>query len=190
MNKIQKALNKAYELHDDDKRKGTDVPYFVHIVDTMKYLMYETKDEDIICAGILHDTLEDTNYFEEELKNEFGEKVYSLVKFCTELGNTPDANDDQQKKSWKRRKQHSIDSLEKCSVEEALVFVADKVSNLLSMKEELIIGNELWNRFNSTKEEIKWYYTSIYEKVKDKLKGRRILKLFENLKVFPDVKIN
>jgi len=182
MTKIQKAFMKAYELHKPQFRKGgTGIPYFVHILDAAKYLMYETNDEDIICAGILHDTLEDTPYTAEELLADFGSKVHDLVVFATEEGNTFEATDEEQKNSWKSRKQHSISCLDNASREEALVFLADKTSNLLSIKEDLDFGKDVWTIFRAPKEEIRWYYESIRDKARNQLGDTRLFKVYESL---------
>lgn len=184
MNKVQKALVKAYEVHKS-YRKGTSVPYFVHILDVAKYLMYETNDEDVICAGILHDTLEDSTYSKEELIDDFGLDVFNLVNFSTEPGNTIDKTTAEQKKTWRSRKEHSIGKIKDASYEELLVFTADKLSNILSMQEDLIwiksenkSEDELWNRFNATKEDIEWHYKSILAEVEPKLEGTRLLSVF------------
>jgi len=66
--------------------------------------MYETKDEEIICAGILHDSLEDFVYTKEDIIQEFGNKVYALVHFCTEPGNTPDVTEEEQKSLLEKKK--------------------------------------------------------------------------------------
>lgn len=61
---IQRALITAYDLHQGQERKcSNQAPYFVHILDVAGHLMAEpTATEDVIIAGILHDTLEDTPY--------------------------------------------------------------------------------------------------------------------------------
>jgi (p)ppGpp synthase/HD superfamily hydrolase len=186
MNKIQRALNKAYELHTGF-RKGTNISYFVHILDVTKYLMYETNNEDIICAGILHDTLEDTSYTKDELINDFGLTVYNLVKFSTEDGNTLNKTSIEMKNSWKKRKLESINKLKDASFEELLVYTVDKLSNITSISEDLIIDKEnYWDRFNASREEIKWYYYSILSKIELKLKNTRVLHIFRKrvLEVF------
>ena len=93
----------------------------------------------------------------------------------------------EQKASWKRRKQHSIHSLKNASEDEILVFIADKVSNLISIREDLIDGENLWDKFNASKTEIKWYYTSIKDAIGSKIKAIRIYKIFnELLNIFGD----
>ena len=185
MDLIIKALNKAYELHKDQKRKVSNAPYFVHLIDTAKYLMYETDKKEVICAGILHDTLEDTTYAEEELEKDFGKEITKLVKFCTEEGNNHNSTKEEQKNSWEERKIKTLKKLEKGTEEELLVFCADKISTLLSIKEDIKTGNNIWEHLNGTKEKVKWYYTEIEKILEKKLKTKRILIIYKDLlKIF------
>lgn len=191
-----KALTKAYTLHEKQKRKGTNIPYFVHILDVTKILMYETEYQPVIIAGILHDTLEDgkkngEKYSKEKLVLEFGQEVFNLVNFCTESENTPDKTKDELKKSWKKRKQHSIDSLKTATNEQLLVFLADKLSNLQSIHDDIVLtGDEVWKKFNAPYDNIKWYYLSIRKEMRKRIPDRRVFKLFDNLidKVFKEEK--
>ena len=179
---ITKALNKAFQLHKEQVRKGTNVPYIVHPLDVAKILMYETDDEELICAGILHDTLEDTNYTREELREDFGDKVYSIVDFCSEPGNNNQTTEKEETASWKQRKSHSINLIKDATEEELIVLIADKFSNLQSIKDDLdLIGDKIWDRFNASYEDIKWYYQSLRDETKKKIPNRRILKLFDKL---------
>lgn len=57
---IQKAIVFATLKHQNQKRKGTDIPYIVHPMEVMQILTDMRCNENIIIAGILHDTLEDT----------------------------------------------------------------------------------------------------------------------------------
>lgn len=181
MDLISKAFAKSYELHKDQFRKASGVPYFVHLLDSAKYLMYETQDEEVICAGILHDTLEDTRYSDEELKADFGERVYSLVKFCTEDGNRVDVSSEDMKKSWFERKSKSIEKLEGASNDELLVFCADKVATLLSIREDLINGVDVWSSLNGSRDDFEWYYSEIFKAIEPKLNGHRIFNLYKDL---------
>jgi (p)ppGpp synthase/HD superfamily hydrolase len=178
---IQKALIVSYYIHKNQFRKKSKTPYFVHLLDVAKYLFYETDNKDIICAGLLHDSLEDTDYPRELLKKEFGERVYNLVEFMTEPENDKTKSKMDLMSTWRFRKEHSINKLDSASDDEALVFLADKLSNLLSMKEDIIDGVDLWSKFNAPKEEIKWYYTSIRDKLSERFKEKRIFKIFSDL---------
>ena len=185
-NKIIKALSKACYLHENQTRKGKDVPYFTHILDVAKILMYETKNENLVVAGILHDTLEDTKYTKKELIKEFGDDVYKLVSFCTELEYNVNTSEEDKKASWKKRKKHSIKALKNGNDEQLLLFLADKLSSLQSIREDLLIGENVWDRFNAPYENIKWYYKSIRDGIKKKTLDTRTFKLFNDLvdKVF------
>ncbi len=180
---ILDALQKAESLHKGQFRKGTKIPYFVHILDVANILMNEDEiSDDIICAGILHDTLEDTIYSKEELRRDFGENIYSLVNFCTEPGNNFNSSKEESIKSWKQRKKHSIESLILGNEMEVLIFLADKYSNLKSIKEDLILsGDNVWKKFNSSYDDIKWYYTTIREVAEKKIPNRRTYRLFGKL---------
>ena len=96
--------------------------------------------------------------------------------------------EEEQKNTWKERKQHTINALTTATEKELLVILADKTANLLSMKEDLlIIGEKLWGRFNAKKEDLKWYYTTIGEKCKEKLQNKRMIKIYaELLKIFDE----
>jgi (p)ppGpp synthase/HD superfamily hydrolase len=181
MDLILKALNKAYYLHNNHKRKGNGAPYFVHLLDTCKYLMYDTYDDEIICAGILHDTLEDTHYSDDELRSDFGERVYSLVKFCTEPLNNVNSSGADQKNSWFERKSGAIAKLNSASNDELLIFCADKVSTLLSIREDLVCGVDIWSKLNGSRKDVEWYYSEIFKVLQKKLHGTRIILLYEDL---------
>ena len=158
---IKQALDFAYQAHDGQFRKGGKIPYIVHLFDVAKYLLYEEAPEAVVIAGILHDTLEDSNTNKQDLV-QFENEVVELVSFCTEEGNTVDAKDQEQKDTWKTRKVKSIEKLETATKNQALVCLADKLSNIIAIKEDQIfIGSEIWERFNAPKEEIEWYYKSI-----------------------------
>ena len=75
---------------------------------------------DLAVAGILHDTLEDTNLSIDRIEDLFGSHVSSIVQGCTEPGRIL---------PWKVRKQHPIEYLKKVSPEIRAVACADKLHN-------------------------------------------------------------
>ena len=83
---IIEAFDFAQEKHKgqlDDE--GND--YFdAHIQKVYDILCMITKDEEILCAALLHDTLEDTKTTFEEIKEKFGDKVANLVLEVTQEG--------------------------------------------------------------------------------------------------------
>ncbi len=82
--RIQKAVEMAKKVHADQLRK-TGEPYIVHPLAVKKILEEWGMDEDTVIAGILHDTVEDTDLTLDEIKQEFGEPVAFLVDGVTKL---------------------------------------------------------------------------------------------------------
>ena len=84
----EKALEFASIKHEgqlDDQ----DRPYFfAHIIQVYGLLKDVTDDEEILCAGILHDTLEDTDTTYEELIREFTKEIADLVMELTFEGDS------------------------------------------------------------------------------------------------------
>ena len=90
MDKINKAAGFAKRKHagqvDDE---GKDY-YFAHLLPVVLILTNVTKNENVIAAGYLHDTLEDTETTEEELRTEFGDRITDLVLEVTQEGSRND----------------------------------------------------------------------------------------------------
>ena len=83
--RINKAVKIATKAHEGQMRKSGD-PYISHPLAVMKILQDWKMDEDTIIAGVLHDTVEDTELTLDDIKNEFGESVAFLVDGVTKLG--------------------------------------------------------------------------------------------------------
>jgi myo-inositol-1(or 4)-monophosphatase len=124
MDKIEKAMIFAYERHKTQKRKTNSCPYFVHLMDVVSILYKEGASEDLICAGYLHDSVEDFEYTKvtgEEIRKEFGDKIANLVMAVTETDKSL---------SWLERKTTSIEHLKTASREVKILKCADKLSNI------------------------------------------------------------
>ncbi len=83
--KIQEAVKLATEAHDGQLRK-TGEPYIVHPLAVKKILEEWNMDDDTIIAGILHDTVEDTDVTLKDIEEQFGHDVAFLVDGVTKLG--------------------------------------------------------------------------------------------------------
>jgi (p)ppGpp synthase/HD superfamily hydrolase len=123
----------------------------------MEVMLIIQKDEcydDVIIAGILHDTLEDTDTSEDEIRSMFGKNILFIVQSVSE-------NKDL---DWFERKSKSIIHIRESGNETKLVCCADKLSNLRSIYADLrTIGEKVWDRFNAPKKEIEWYYKEIFK---------------------------
>lgn len=136
------------------KRKGSGLPYIIHPMEVWQILRNNNCSTVVQIAGLLHDTLEDTDATPEEIKEQFGADVLALVQTESE----------DKSKSWKERKQATLDALEKASTETKQVCCADKLSNCLAQLYDYNqIGDALFERFNkeSTPELQGWYYKGI-----------------------------
>lgn len=91
--RIEKAKDFCIKKHIRQKRKYTKQKYAMHpitvakVLETLRNINNFAVSNDLIVAGFLHDTLEDTDTTEEEIKKEFGENVLDLVKQVTGEGN-------------------------------------------------------------------------------------------------------
>lgn len=83
---IVKAYEIAFRLHDGQFRKSGE-PYIIHPVAVAKILANFGMDNETIVAGLLHDSVEDTEYSIEDLSRDFDEKIALLVEGVTKLGN-------------------------------------------------------------------------------------------------------
>lgn len=82
---VEMAYRKAEQMHEGQLRKSGE-PYLVHPVEVAKILADLGMDELTIVAGLLHDSVEDTPYSIEDVKEEFGSEVALLVGGVTKLG--------------------------------------------------------------------------------------------------------
>lgn len=118
-----KALQFAANKHRGQRRKDLEAsPYINHPIGLVHVLLLEAGvgDIDVLCAAILHDTVEDTTTTHEELVSEFGSKVASIVAEVT----------DDRSLSKEERKKMQIEHAPHLSREAKLVKLADKICNL------------------------------------------------------------
>lgn len=183
MTNIDKALQIAFEMHKGQKRKCNNSPYITHILDVASLLLAEPDaTEEMVIAGILHDTLEDTGYTANQLKTDFGQAVLDLVLFATESHKDADTTIQEKKATWKSRKQHTLDACATATDQQLMIVLADKVANLRNIKDDLLIyGDTIWNHFNASHDDIMWYYSSLQKILNEKHGINRLLTLYNNL---------
>lgn len=155
MSIVEKALQVASKSHRKQCRKNTDIPYITHPVTVGMMLMKAGYDEDTIAAGILHDTVEDTDLTLNDIEREFGPRIARIVEGCSEPNKSL---------PWKERKEHTIEFLKTAPEEIRVVACADKLHNIRSIiKDYEQQGDAVWDRFNAGKEHQAWYYKNIVE---------------------------
>ncbi len=159
--RVVRAFEFAYNAHKGTKRKATNVPYITHPLSVAVNLMKSNASEDLVVAGLLHDLIEDEGVKLSEISTLFGENVASLVKGASEPTKLRESTSDP-KKTWKKRKQHTIDFIRDADKDLKLLSCADKLSNIKDTIEDYNrLGEELWNKFNAPKIEQSWYYRSM-----------------------------
>lgn len=99
---IEEAAEFAREAHRGMFRKGTEIPYIVHPIETAVIVASFTDDEEVIAAALLHDVVEDTDVTGEELEHRFGPRVAGLVM----------AESEDKSRSWQERKAATLRHLE------------------------------------------------------------------------------
>ena len=153
MDMIQLAIDTAARAHRAQLRKGTDIPYISHPFGVGMLLMEAGCRPEVITAGLLHDTLEDTELTKQDLIDTFGEEVTEIVIGCSEADKS---------KSWEERKQYKIEDLKTASEDVRFVVCADKLSNLrataAAYQQE---GDQVWSRFRRGRKDQEWYYREI-----------------------------
>ena len=172
---VFKAIEFAAKAHYGQFRKGTKLPYILHPLGVAKILIEHDCSEEIVVAGILHDTVEDTSVTLREINENFGVRVAELVEALSE----PDKSD-----SWENRKQHTIDYLKVAPIDVLLISCADKLHNIRAIREDHArYGEVLWSRFNSPKKKQKWYYQSLAEVFVSRIEGETSKSLFSEFQL-------
>ena len=151
---IERAIQFATKAHEGQLRKGTRRPYIVHPIEVGEIVAGMTKDEEIISAAVLHDTIEDCEGVTADvLALEFSPRVAGMV-----LGESEDKS-----KTWMERKSATIHSIGQAPREVQMIALADKLSNMRDIDRDYPkVGEDLWNRFRmKDKQMIGWYYKGI-----------------------------
>ncbi len=184
---VEKAFEFAFQKHISQKRRSGEA-YITHPVSVAKTLISLKCDAATICAGILHDVLEDTETSKSEMKSIFGDLVYELVDGVTKLG----------KLNFKSSQEEQANNFRKMLIAIAkdmrvvLVKLADRLHNMQTLqhlndekryriaKETLDIFAPLANRFglHAIKTELedlcfKNLYPDEFKKVKELVSSKK-----------------
>jgi (p)ppGpp synthase/HD superfamily hydrolase len=122
---VSEAAEFAAHRHTGMTRKGrANEPYINHLAEVANVLAIVTDgaDAELVAAGWLHDTIEDTGTTREELEEDFGARVAALVAEVTDDTSLPRSE----------RRQGQIEDAPHKSPDAKLIKIADKVSNILA----------------------------------------------------------
>jgi hypothetical protein len=192
--RLDRAFEIANIVHAGAVRKGTEIPYIKHPVAVARILEDHGYGEDMVAAGLLHDTVEDAKYsnldlqerlsaaagrgrlvvpadpwdfrnaFLEFLRDEFGPKVFGLVLAVSES-----KNDGQRPRDWLERKKEQLDHLAKAAPDAAALKAADTLHNITCTLGDIRRdGLGVLDRFRGGSL-IAWHYTAVAQLAGERL---------------------
>ena len=151
------ALVYASQLHREQIRKGSGVPYVTHLLAVAAIVGEHGGSEDEVIAALLHDAVEDQGGQPrlEEIRARYGEDVAAIVWGCTDADTVP-------KPPWRERKEAYVAHLAEATPSIRLVSSADKLHNARSILLDLrTLGPALWDRFTGGRDGTLWYYRAL-----------------------------
>ena len=99
---IEKAYHFAEKAHEKQKRESGE-PYFTHCCHVANILMDFNLDADTICAGLLHDTVEDTSVTLDDLRREFNPEIAHMVQGVTKISDLKfSSTDEETVENWRK----------------------------------------------------------------------------------------
>src|SRR5690242_11256078 len=152
--RVLAAVELAFALHGDQRRKLTGVPYVGHLLGVASIVIDDGGDEDQVVAALLHDAAEDQGGRRvlTEIRRRFGPRVAAIVDACTDTYETP-------KPPWRPRKEAWLARLPDQPPEVWRVALADKLHNArATLAEVRAHGSAALEAFNGGREGTVWYY--------------------------------
>ena len=182
---LDRAIIFAVKAHAGTERRGKGYPYIVHPMEAVEIVSTMTKDQELLAAAALHDTVEDTDVTIEQIREEFGDRVAELVADETveipdQVGNDGKVGNDgddvmagsdrpSEEETWHSRKQAAIDRLAKASHDAKIVALGDKLSNMRAIARDYAVqGDALWNIFHAKDpKDHEWHYRGLANSLKE-----------------------
>lgn len=151
------ALVFAAELHREQMRKGSGVPYLAHLLSVSSRVLTAGGSEVQAIAGLLHDAAEDQGGAAtlDVIRRRYGEEVAAIVADCTDSWIDP-------KPDWRPRKEAYLAKLPTKPATSLLVSLADKVDNAEAILSDYgAVGDTVWDRFTGGRDGTIWYYRTL-----------------------------
>jgi hypothetical protein len=166
--RFDEAIRYAHDLHRDQGRKGTTIPYISHLMVVAALVVEHGGDEDQAIAALLHDAAEDQGGLAtlNEIERRFGASVAEIVSDCTDAWAEP-------KPEWRARKKAYLAKLPTKPTRSLLVSLADKVHNAEAILYDFRVhGDALWARFTGGADGTRGYYRELAEFFVKAMPGR------------------
>lgn len=168
---------KTHEVYQKQKRKGKDIAYVTHPLTAGIILAMTGAREDVVIAGILHDTIEDSIMEKKVdgkmISERFGKDVAKIVESVSE---------DNKTLSWEIRKEKARENIKKFNHDSLLVKSADVLSNVTELIDDYIVcGESAFGRFGGPKERVIANYLEVMEIILEKWPESPLAKDLKNL---------
>ena len=175
---LDRAIVFAVHAHAGTERRGKGFPYIVHPLEAVEIVATMTRDQELLAAAALHDTVEDTDTTVEQIRAEFGDRIASLVASESDVVLDGLAAED----SWHARKQAAIDRLARASHDAKIVALGDKLSNMRAIARDYAEqGDALWTLFHAKdRKDHEWHYRGLAASLSE-LRGTFAYQEFEQL---------
>lgn len=156
---LDRAIVFAVRAHAGTERRGKGFPYIVHPMEAVEIVATMTRDQELLAAAALHDTVEDTDVTVEQIRAEFGDRIASLVASESDIVQEGVSEED----SWHARKQAAIDRLAAASHDAKIVALGDKLSNMRAIARDYATqGDKFWNLFHAKDpKDHEWHYRGL-----------------------------
>jgi (p)ppGpp synthase/HD superfamily hydrolase len=155
--RVVAAIEFAFELHGQQRRKQADVPYVGHLLGAAAIVIDDGGDDDQVIAALLHDAPEDQGGRRvlTEIGRRFGPRVVMIVDACTDTYASP-------KPPWRARKEAWVARLPTLPDDAVRVVFADKLHNARSVVTALrVSGVESLDAFHGGRAGTLWYYRAV-----------------------------
>jgi (p)ppGpp synthase/HD superfamily hydrolase len=163
---FERALTYALHVHGGHVRKGTNVPYFSHLMGVAATVIENGGTEVEAIAALLHDAVEDQGGRPrlDDIRDRFGSDVADIVAACSD---SLDSAAGEPKENWLSRKRKYLSTLAKKDPSILSVTVADKLHNARAIyRDAKSDGEDLWRRFNKPAEQTIAYYSALYRTIR------------------------
>ena len=126
-------IKKAYyfgEVNHRGQKRNSGEDYFIHPIAVAKTLSNMKLDDQTICAGLMHDVLEDTSVTYDQMEKEFGHEITFLVDGVTKLKNL----------NYSSREEKQAENIRKMvmamsnDVRVVLIKLADRLHNMRTLE--------------------------------------------------------
>ncbi|MDO5505136.1 MAG: HD domain-containing protein [Pseudoxanthomonas suwonensis] len=162
------AVEYARVAHEQQVRKGSNIPYLYHLLAVSSLVLEYGGNEDQAIAGLLHDVIEDCGEeHEARIREQFGEAVLAIVRDCTD-GTADDkahaTSPEATRRSWWQRKLAYVAHLREEPEASLLVGGCDKLHNARAITQDLAdptVGVAVFDRFKAGRDGTLRYYESI-----------------------------